>query len=159
VLVIVTHAHIDHIGALDIVRRSTGAKAVIHSADAYSLQDPDLNLSVLMNQPQRFEFPEVVVEHESTMSLGEMTLQFIHTPGHTPGSISVLVDENVFTGDCLFAGGIGRVDLPGGSWDALASSIKERLYLLPDVTKVFPGHGPETTIGEERKSNPYVRSS
>ena len=78
VWVIVTHAHIDHIGALDIVRRSTGAKAVIHSADAYSLQDPDLNLSVLMNQPQRFEFPEVVVEHESTMSLGEMTLQFIH---------------------------------------------------------------------------------
>jgi len=159
VLVIVTHAHIDHIGALDIVRRSTGAKAVIHSADACSLQDPDLNLSVLMNQPQRFELPEVVVEHGSTMLLGKMTVQFIHTPGHTPGSISVLVDEHVFTGDCLFAGGIGRVDLPGGNWDALTSSIKERLYLLPDVTKVFPGHGPETTIGKERKSNPYVRSS
>lgn len=157
-LIIVSHGHIDHVGALDAMRQSTGVRAVIHSADAAFLDDPELNLSALMNQPRRFAKPEVIVRDNDVISVGGMELRFIHTPGHTPGSISVLVDECVFTGDCLFAGGIGRIDLPGGDWDTLISSVRDRLYPLPPAVKVYPGHGPETTIEKECRENPYVRS-
>jgi len=92
-----------------------------------------------------------------TMSFGQKELKIIQTPGHTPGSITIALEDNLFTGDTLFYGSVGRTDLPGGSYDSLISSIKEKLLIFPDNTKVFPGHGQSSTIGNEKKHNPFLK--
>jgi glyoxylase-like metal-dependent hydrolase (beta-lactamase superfamily II) len=103
--------------------------------------------------------PDQFVGDGDTLSLGSTTLRIFHTPGHSPGSISLYSAEDsaVFVGDVLFWRGVGRADLPGGSWPTLLESIRSRLFALPDQTRVYPGHGPSTTIGEERGENPYLR--
>lgn len=153
-LIVNTHGHADHIMANRAVKEATGAPIAIHKNDAHALSDPVANLSVLV--PPRAQDapsppPDRLLEEGDAVAAGSVRLCVVHTPGHTPGSISLVGEGLVFSGDTLFAGGgIGRTDFPGGSYETLLDSIEKKLFALPSQTVIYPGHGPSTTIGEER---------
>ncbi len=151
-----THAHFDHVGANKALKEATGAELLLHEADAPVL-------ATVSNQSRSFGMSPVVsppadryVKQGDVLTAGEVSLKVLHTPGHTPGGISLLEEGMVFTGDALFAGSIGRTDFPGGDLLTLIRSIRTQLMTLPDETKVFSGHGPATTIGDERRENPFL---
>lgn len=154
--IINTHGHIDHIAGNRAVKQATGARILIHADDADSLGDGQLNGSFLFGMDIVSPPADRVLKHGETVEVGHLRLEVIHTPGHTPGGICLLVDNTLFSGDTLFAGSVGRTDLPGGSQRAIIKSIKEKLFTLPDDTSVRPGHGPRTTIGRERLANPFL---
>ena len=154
--VVDTHGHLDHVLANDPVREATGAPLLIHSDDAPYLSRPDPMLARWLKGPDHFRGPDQLVADGQVLSFGSCALTVLHTPGHTPGGISLFGGGIVFTGDALFNQGVGRTDLPGGNWQQLLHSIQSKLLVLPDETVVYPGHGPSTTIGAERTSNPYV---
>jgi hydroxyacylglutathione hydrolase len=151
--VINTHGHGDHIAA----NRDMGAPVYIHSGDKDCLTDPKKNMSAGI-----FMFDIVspkasrVLEDGDVIKLGGLELKVLHTPGHTKGSISLALDGVIFTGDTLFQGGIGRTDLAGGDEEEILRSIREKLMVYNDDTVIYPGHGGESTIGRERKSNPFL---
>jgi hydroxyacylglutathione hydrolase len=153
--IVLTHGHLDHIGALKEVKEATGASVAVHAADAKGLNDRMLAALLGMNIPQPPE-PDVLLADGQRLTAGGITLTVIHTPGHTQGSVCLLGEGFIFTGDTLFAAGIGRTDLPGGNYEQIIKSIKTRLLSLPDATRAYPGHGPPTTIGEEKQDNPWV---
>jgi glyoxylase-like metal-dependent hydrolase (beta-lactamase superfamily II) len=154
-LIINTHGHIDHIGADD----AFGVYVYIHKDDLAFLSDSNLNLSGFLGMPCKINSRYHPVEDKEEIRLGKIKLQVLHTPGHTPGGISLLLkepqDNIVFSGDTLFCQGIGRTDFSFASLEQLRKSVQEKLFVLDDQTKVYPGHGPPTTIGEEKKSNPF----
>ena len=155
-LVINTHGHIDHIGCDD----KFGVPVYIHRQDSAMLQNPELNLSTFLAAPFSIQFDIKVLEDKEDIQLGQIQLEVIHVPGHTPGGIALLLkkpkDKILFTGDSLFYHGIGRTDFPGASETLLIKSIKEKLFKLSDDTAVYPGHGPSSTIGEEKNNNPFL---
>jgi glyoxylase-like metal-dependent hydrolase (beta-lactamase superfamily II) len=159
--VILTHAHVDHIAGLDDVARAFPKTPVmIHEAERDWLTDPMLNLSGAYGLPISFRQPDRLLRDADTLALGPTTWRVLHTPGHSPGGIALVLKGEphvALTGDALFAGSIGRTDFPGCSFEALAASIREKLYTLPADTVIHPGHGPATTIGREMKSNQFVR--
>lgn len=156
--IINTHGHIDHIGAVKEVREATGAPVIIHKEDASLFENDHENLSMFVGTQLILAPAEKVVEEGDTITFGsDYTMKVIHTPGHTRGGMSLHMDSVVFTGDTLFAASIGRSDLPGGNHRQLISAIKEKLFPLGDDTVVYPGHGPESTIGREKKVNPFLR--
>jgi len=159
IYIVDTHAHIDHIEANDFIREKTNAPLLIHSADVSLLEDLEANLSTMMGNSKAFLPPTGVLKDEDKIKVGRFHLQILHTPGHTPGSICLYVDDKLFTGDTLFAGGIGRADFPRSSLKQLQGSIQKKILKFPSEVVVYPGHGPETTIGEEKKSNPFLQSS
>jgi hydroxyacylglutathione hydrolase len=152
--IILTHGHPDHTGALKQVHEATGAPILMHGGDAPMLKDKLLH-SLLGFTHAHVEAHRILVDSE-ILETGELGLKVIHTPGHTPGCICLLGDGMVFTGDTLFNKGIGRTDLPGGDAHLLMMSIYEKLLSLPDETIVYPGHGPSSTIGDERRGNPFL---
>lgn len=162
-----THGHFDHIGALAALARLTGAPVLLHEADLPLLRSGGLAPAGLGEEPppvwmaQAPEAPEDVrpLGDGDGVTVGGTVLTVLHTPGHTPGGICLYgsADGIVFSGDTLFHRGVGRADLPGGNGRTLLESIKRRLYTLPDDTLVYPGHGPTTTIGQEKRRNPFVR--
>lgn len=160
-LVVLTHAHVDHIAGLDEVRSACpGVPVLLHSAEHGWLGDPALNLSAaLEDAPVSMPPADGTLEDGQELTLGTHVWRVLHTPGHSPGGVSLYAPEIgvVLAGDTLFAGSIGRFDFPTSDEDALFASIREKLYALPDETVVLPGHGPATTIGAEKRSNPYVR--
>ena len=152
-----THGHADHIGANGRLKREFGCPIMIHEADVPYLSDPNLNLSALFGEFEPLSPPaDRLLRDGDEIEIGGLVFRVIHTPGHTPGGICLLLGEMLFSGDTLFAGSIGRTDFPNGSHEQLIRSIRERLLPLPDDTTVYPGHGPETTIGIERASNPFL---
>ena len=161
--VINTHAHFDHAADNSKVmkalrdRQGTGPELVSHP-DAAPLLTTDGGAGWFGFPPVRSPKPDRLVKDEDMLHLGQLTLQVLHTPGHSPGSISLYVamEQTLFVGDTLFRRGVGRFDLPGGDWNTLLHVIRDRLFALPKDTIVYPGHGPATTIGEEREHNPYV---
>ncbi|MBI2847961.1 MAG: MBL fold metallo-hydrolase [Chloroflexi bacterium] len=155
-LIVLTHAHIDHIGALKEIKDVTGAEIAIHDNDAGSLRarTPFGGFGFAFPPPPP---PDRLLKGGDSLEIGALKFQVIHTPGHTPGGICLVGNGVVFTGDTLFNSGIGRTDFPGGSYDELMSSIHTKLIVLPDNTVIYPGHGPQSTIGIERRSNPFLR--
>ena len=158
---ILTHAHPDHIAGIPDLRAAfPGLPVAIHRAEKDWLTDPSKNLSsALGDDPIALEPPDEVLEHDQTLTLGEHRWRVLHTPGHSPGGIGLYSEELgvLVAGDTLFAGSIGRYDFPSSDGPTLFASIRDTLYALPDETVVLPGHGPATTIGREKSSNPFVR--
>lgn len=154
--ILLTHSHIDHICYMSEVRESTGAKIVIHEKDAVNLSSSWHNGSALFGLDKKFGSPDMMVKDGDTINIGGLTLEIIHTPGHTPGGICIKAEENLFTGDTLFRMSIGRTDLGNGDYNELMDSIKGKLMKLDDDIIVYPGHGASTTIGEERNKNPFI---
>ncbi len=154
-----THSHIDHIMGNKQMKDLTGASIVIHEKEKENLTQQS---SSMMNMFGADPSPpaDLTVKEGDSITVGTISLEVIHTPGHSPGSISLHVDGLVFTGDTLFVGAVGRTDLEGGSWHTLVTSIRTKLFALPDATVVLPGHNygasPKSTIGIEKGSNPYV---
>jgi len=151
-----THGHFDHVGANKAVKEATGAEILIHEGDAPLLASASKQSRAFGMDSPSSPPADRYVKHGDVISAGEVSLKVLHTPGHSPGGISLLEQGMVFTGDALFAGSIGRSDLMGGDLMTLLRSIKTNLMTLPDETKVFSGHGPASTIGEERRENPFL---
>lgn len=156
--IINTHGHIDHIGANRGVKDITNADILIHSADAKMLTSSVANFSFIMGTKVTSPPADRLLEHGDTIRIGStIELEVIHTPGHSPGGICLRCgDKIIFVGDTLFQGSIGRTDFPGGSHPQLIQMINERLMCFDDDTVCYPGHGPATTIGFERKYNPFL---
>lgn len=150
-VIINTHGHIDHIGA----NSNFNLPVYIHKDDAEFLTDSKKNMSSFLNLSKLSKVEFRILKDKDKISIGNLTLEVIHSPGHTPGGICLKLDNMIFTGDTLFAGGIGRTDLPYSSEDKMVNSLK-KLMDYPDNTKILPGHGPSSTIGEERASNPFL---
>lgn len=153
--IINTHGHIDHIGANAKVKEATGAQLIIHSQDGVMLTDPKLSLASFLGTKVDLLSADRLVEDQDLIKVGNLELKVLHTPGHTPGGMCLQVADKIFTGDTLFAGSIGRTDFPGGDYDTLINSIKTKLLGYPEETIVYPGHGPASSIGEEKKNNPF----
>jgi hydroxyacylglutathione hydrolase len=156
-LIVATHGHIDHIECLAELKRITGAEVACHELDAPMLSDPALSGAAVFGYRQGRAAPDRLLQEGDVVSVDgtDVRLSVLHTPGHSPGSISLLGQEAVFSGDCLFAGGIGRVDLPGGDERTMMQSLTRLVELDPDL-RVYAGHGPATTIGDERENNPWL---
>jgi hydroxyacylglutathione hydrolase len=182
--IVSTHTHIDHVGGLALLHRATGAPVLFHEADLPLYRSLDMQAEWLgVQTPETMRIQDFVKEGD-TLRWGDFGAHILHTPGHTPGSISLVVEPTpaqmravtpvareqasaapevmpgallLLAGDTLFRGSIGRTDLPGGSFPQIISSIREKLLTLPDEMIVFPGHGDTTTIGEEREQNPFLR--
>jgi len=157
---IFTHAHIDHIaGAHQVIREWPRASVEIHAMEEKWLLDPELNLSAFTGNPVTAPAATKLIQEGNVLQLGATSWRVLHTPGHSPGSITLYCEAAgvAIVGDALFNGSIGRTDFPGCSFAMLEKSIQDKLYTLPPQTLVLCGHGPETTIGDERESNPFVR--
>jgi glyoxylase-like metal-dependent hydrolase (beta-lactamase superfamily II) len=157
-LVVNTHGHFDHIMANREVMEATGASLAIHPDDAAMLTNPLRSFSFFLGKFHPSPPATVSLEEGREVAVGSLSLQVLHTPGHSPGSISLWQKEQavLFSGDVLFNMGIGRIDFPGGSSRVLLQSIRDKLFTLPDDTVVYSGHGPKTTIGFERTHNPFL---
>lgn len=157
---VATHAHIDHVGGLAALKQLTGAPAMMHEDDVPLYEQMALQAAWLGVPAPAITTVDSYLRDKQALDFGACALRVMHTPGHSPGSVSFLLDQAVpivFSGDTLFAGSIGRTDLWGGSFTALMASIQKRLLSLPDDIEVVPGHGPSTSIGEERISNPFLQ--
>ncbi|MEW6620250.1 MAG: MBL fold metallo-hydrolase [bacterium] len=156
IYIINTHGHSDHIAGNNELKNATGAKILIHKKDAVMLTDSSSNLSAFFYEPI-ITSADRLLEDGEYIETGHLKLKVIHTPGHTQGGICLSGDKFIFTGDTLFAGGIGRTDFPGGDYKTLIDSINQHLLILEDETIIYPGHGNISTIGEERKTNPFLQ--
>jgi len=157
--IICTHGHADHIAGLEKLRAGLpDAKVAIHADDAEMLERPSLNLSLFLGGSIKCKPAGLLLHDGDTFDVAGLQMKVIHVPGHTPGGICLhFPAANVlFSGDVLFAGGIGRTDFPGGNTDLLLAGIAEKLLVLPPQTAVYPGHGPGTTIGAEKETNPFL---
>ena len=151
-----THGHFDHIGANQPVKEATGAVLMMHEADLPLLQNARNHAQAYGLTVSPSPDPDKFLNEGDVFSVGEHSFSVFHVPGHSPGSICLLSDGHLFVGDVLFAGSVGRTDLPGGDFDALIEGVREKLFRLPAETIVHPGHGPDTTIGREKQTNPFV---
>lgn len=155
-----THSHVDHVmGNAEMVKK-TRAKIIIHEEEAeYLVRTPSYLLEMFNATPS--PAADILVKEGDVIQVGQIELKVIHTPGHSPGGISLYMDGIIFTGDTLFVGSVGRTDFPSSSWEELEASIRKKLYVLPGNTVVFPGHNygstPTSTIQYERRHNPFVR--
>jgi len=154
--VVNTHGHFDHIGANQAVIEATGAELMMHEADLPLLQNARNHAEVYGLSVTPSPEPDKFLEEGDSFTVGELSFSVFHVPGHSPGSICLLSEGHLFVGDVLFAGSIGRTDLPGGDFDALVEGVREKLFRLPADTTVHSGHGPDTTIGREKQMNPFV---
>lgn len=153
--ILLTHGHFDHVGAVRTLRERTGARVHVHAEEVERMRTAGRQGGMFGLSVQNPPAPDVLVREGDVVELGDQEFRVLHTPGHTPGHVTFLAGEMAFVGDLIFAGSIGRTDLPGGSYDDLIRAVREKIFTLPDRTVLFPGHGPATTVGEEKRSNPF----
>jgi len=157
--IILTHGHYDHIGAVEDLKNELNAQVAIHQDDAEMLTNPAKNLSCYMGREVVTSAADMLLQDQQELVIGEMRIRILHTPGHSPGSICLLTEDGLLSGDTLFNGSVGRTDFPGGDMTQLLQCIQTKLMNLADETRVFPGHESDTTIGREKASNPYVNGA
>lgn len=157
VVLINTHGHVDHVGANKDIKEKYDIPLLMHSADVPMLKNILQSGLGLLLGAKSSPLPDRLLLEGDEIKIGTSSLQTIYTPGHSPGCLCFLRDDLLFSGDTLFCGGVGRTDLPGGSWEKMMDSIKNKVLILPDKTIVLPGHGPHTTVGQERAMNPFIR--
>lgn len=155
--IVLTHGHGDHIAGVEDLKKYTNAKVAIHKDDAPMVRNGEKNLSSRMAMGTVEIEPDILLDEDYVIEFGKLSGKVIHTPGHTPGGISLKIEDSLFTGDTLFAGSIGRTDFEGSSYDSIINSIKTKLIVFPDETRVYPGHGPSTSIKMEKRNNPFLR--
>jgi hydroxyacylglutathione hydrolase len=158
--VLLTHGHCDHVAGLNLLRKNFPRLRVsIGDEDAAMLTDDQRNLSVLLNDSLRLAAADELLTGGEIITLDDIQLRVLLTPGHTPGCVSYYsaADSAIFSGDLIFAGAVGRCDFPGGDMDTLINSIRTQLIPLDEKTVIYPGHGPKTTIGREKRTNPWLQ--
>ena len=155
VYIINTHGHFDHAGGNLALKQATGAELVIHRADAAMVMHQGNVASTWGMDIQNSPSPDRYVQEGDIITFGDISLKVLHTPGHSAGGISLVTDNMVFVGDTLFAGSIGRTDFPGGDYDGLIRGVRTKIFTLGDDVVVYPGHGPKTTVGQEKRYNPF----
>jgi hydroxyacylglutathione hydrolase len=156
-LIIDTHGHFDHVDANQPLKAATGAQIAIHEADAQMLVQPSAEAMFFTGNRHRASQADILLKENDVLTFGPYRLKVLHTPGHTPGGISLVLEDHtyVYVGDLLFAGSIGRTDFPGGSYEALINAVRTKIFPLGDNYTVYPGHGPVTTVAQERQYNPF----
>lgn len=155
--ILLTHGHFDHLGGVNQIKQLTGAKVLIHENDAECLTESRRNLSFLAGMSMELEPADGFLKEDDPIVLGNISIRVIHTPGHSKGGVCLLADDVLFSGDTLFSTSIGRTDFVDGDLNELLSGITAKLFILPDSTKVLPGHGDDTTIGYEKINNPFLK--
>ena len=155
VYIINTHGHLDHSADNKRLKEVTGAKLLIHRADAPMIMHQSKSGGMWGTHIDNSPPPDRYLEEGDVITIGDISLKVLHTPGHSPGGISLVTDKIVFVGDTLFAGSIGRTDFSGGDYKGLLRNVREKIFTLGDDVIVYPGHGPKTTVGRERKTNPF----
>lgn len=156
-VILLTHAHFDHIGGAQKLREKTGVPIAIGEIEAENMCDPEYNLSGRLRNPIQEFKPDYMLADEQVITVGDLKIKVYETPGHTKGSVVYLAGDNLFSGDTLFFESIGRTDLKSGDFEEMRASLDRIMWLFGDDIKVFPGHGEATAIGYERKHNPYLR--
>ncbi|MBN2432153.1 MAG: MBL fold metallo-hydrolase [Acidobacteria bacterium] len=156
-MIINTHGHIDHVAGNSDIADHFRIPVLLHALDEPLLKSEDIfGLAPVLNA-RPSPPPERLLRDGDTVMVGQVEIQVLHTPGHTPGGCCLLADVACFAGDTVFRGSVGRTDLPGGDYDTLLESIREKILPLPDDVELFPGHGPSTTVGREKEQNPFFR--
>lgn len=153
--IFLTHSHLDHIGGVSALKAKYHPEIILHQNDVSLLESADEFARMLGLPPPKAFQPDMLLTDENEIKFSDLQFNVLHTPGHTPGSVSFVIDDLAFVGDTLFAQSIGRTDLPGGNYEKILTSIREKLFTLPDETRVFPGHGPDTSIQIEKVTNPF----
>ncbi len=154
--ILLTHTHFDHIGGTAELKEKTGAKVCAHALDAAGLNNYLISLANIGGVRHRKTEADVLLKDGQELCLGGEKIRVMHTPGHSPGGVCYIMGDNIFTGDTLFAGTVGRTDFPGGDYGRLIASLQQLSELEGDYT-IYPGHGEDTTMENERKNNPYMR--
>ena len=155
VYIINTHGHFDHSAGNKRLKEVTGAQLIIHRADAPMIVHQAANGGMWGMKVENSPLPDRTVEEGEFITFGDISLKVLHTPGHSGGGISLVTDRMAFVGDTLFAGSIGRTDFPGGDHEALLRNVREKIFPLGDDVVIYPGHGPKTTVGREKRMNPF----
>jgi glyoxylase-like metal-dependent hydrolase (beta-lactamase superfamily II) len=157
--ILLTHGHFDHVGAVGLLKERTGAKIHAHAADVDLIRQASAHGALYGIPVDPVPPPDVLVEDGDTVPFGDDGFRVLHTPGHSAGSVTFVLAGHAFVGDLIFAGSIGRTDLPGGALPDLMRSVREKIFTLGDAIALIPGHGPDTTVGRERRLNPFVPRS